>query len=225
MRNILVIGDTHEPFCHKDYLAFCLRIKNAWNCVEVVHIGDLVDNHSISFHDIDPDGYSPEEEIKKSIEKCKKWFKAFPKVKMCLGNHDRRVDRKQKNVGLPSRCFKPFREIWELPDEWETEFEYEIGGVRYIHGTGFSGENAHVKAALSGRISTVIGHVHAVGGVQYLASSKDIIFGMAVGCGVDRKSYAFSYGRDFAKKPILGCGVVSYTSKGVNAQFVPMYMR
>lgn len=225
MKNFLVIGDTHEPFCHPLYLSFCQRIQKAFNCKEVIHIGDLVDNHSISYHEVDPDGYSPEEEIKKSLEKTKRWFKAFPKVRMCLGNHDRMVDRKGKTSGLPSRVFKPFREIWELPDEWQTEFEYEIGGVRYIHGTGFSGENAHVKAALSGRISTVMGHTHTVGAVQYMASSKDVIFGMAVGCGIDRKTYAFTYGRDFVKKPILGCGVVSYTSKGVNAQFIPMHMR
>jgi len=222
---ILVIGDTHEPFCHRDYLGFCVRIRDHFKCSTVIHIGDLVDNHASSYHEHDPDGRSPLDEMALADKKLKEWFKAFPKVKMCLGNHDRMVDRKSKTVGLPSRCFKPFREIWNLPKGWETEFEYEIEGVRYIHGTGYSGENAHVKAALRNRISTVIGHIHTVGAVQYMASSRDVIFGMAVGCGIDRKSYAFSYGRDFMNKPILGCGVVDYTSKGVNAQFIPMYMR
>jgi hypothetical protein len=43
---------------------------------------------------------------------------------------------------------------------------------------------------------------------------------MNVGSGIDRKTYAFEYGRDFKKKPIIGCGVV--TDNGRFAQFFPM---
>jgi hypothetical protein len=43
---------------------------------------------------------------------------------------------------------------------------------------------------------------------------------MAVGCGVDAHTYAFEYGRDFAKKQFIGCGVV--TDKGRYAQVFPM---
>jgi len=221
-----VIGDTHEPFAHRDYLSFCVRILlDHYKCDEIVHIGDLVDNHAMSYHEHDPDGRSPADEMALADKKLKEWFKAFPKVKLCLGNHDRLPDRKRKTVGLPSRCFQPFRQIWNLPKTWECEFEYVIGDVLYKHGTGLSGENAHVKAALMNRMSTVIGHTHIVGAVQYLASPRDIIFGMNVGCGIDKKAYSFDYGRDFNKKPILGCGVVDYTPKGTNAQFIPMYMR
>jgi len=45
---------------------------------------------------------------------------------------------------------------------------------------------------------------------------------MSVGCGIDRRSYAFAYGKDFKKKPILGCGVVM--EKGRYAQFIPMQL-
>ena len=31
---------------------------------------------------------------------------------------------------------------------------------------------------------------------------------MNVGCGIDAKAYAFNYGKDSRKKPILSCGVV-----------------
>jgi hypothetical protein len=31
---------------------------------------------------------------------------------------------------------------------------------------------------------------------------------MQVGCGIDNDAYAFHYGRQFPKKPVLGCGVV-----------------
>ncbi|MCX5657960.1 MAG: hypothetical protein NTZ48_07090 [Candidatus Omnitrophica bacterium] len=85
---------------------------------------------------------------------------------------------------------------------------------------GLSGERAHIKAAEQGRQSTVIGHMHSTGAINYLVSENDRIFGMNVGCGIDRKTYAFEYGRELLKKPVLGCGVV--TDKGKYCQFFPM---
>jgi hypothetical protein len=43
-----------------------------------------------------------------------------------------------------------------------------------------------------------------------------------VACGIDRKAYAFNYGRDFKDKPVLGCGVV--LENGRIPMFVPMPM-
>lgn len=217
----MIIGDTHIPFEHPKYLDFCLSIQARVKCGTVVHIGDLIDNHALQFHhDIDPNGYSPKYEIKKSKERLKKWYKAFPKLYLCLGNHDRRVDLKGKHVGLPDVVFRPFREIWELPDKWIDGFSHVIDGVRYTHGTGLSGDSAHIKAAYQNRQSAVIGHVHHTAAINYLVSEKDRIFGMAVGCGIDRRTYAFDYGRDFVKKPVLSCGVV--TDKGKFCQIFPL---
>jgi len=38
-KSVLVVADTHIPFHHPDYLAFCKRIEKAFNCGIVVHIG------------------------------------------------------------------------------------------------------------------------------------------------------------------------------------------
>lgn len=139
---------------------------------------------------------------------------------LCLGNHDRRVDLKARHVGLPDVVFRPFRDIWELPKGWLDAFSHVIDGVQYMHGTGFSGDHAHLKAASLNRRSTVIGHTHTAGAVGYLVSERDRIFGCNVGCGINRRTYAFAYGRDFAKKPFLGCAVV--TDKGRFVQVFPM---
>jgi hypothetical protein len=130
------------------------------------------------------------------------------------------VDRKAKTVGLPRRCFAEFRDIWGLPKGWIDKFEFTIDGVLYKHGTGMSGRYAHVQAAERARQSTVIGHTHSSCGVEYLVSSKDCIFGMNVGSGVDREAYAFAYGKDFPRKPVLACGIV--TDKGRFCQTFPM---
>ncbi len=107
-----------------------------------------------------------------------------------------------------------------MPTGWRTGFSFELNGVRFIHGTGYSGDNAHMKAAAYNRQSTVIGHIHHLCTMGYTASHKDCIFGMASGCGIDRKTYSFAYERDFPKKPLIGCGVV--TDRGKYAQVFKM---
>ena len=149
-----------------------------------------------------------------------KWFKAFPKVKVCIGSHDRLVARKAITHGLPERVVKKFRDIWKLPRGWVTGWYHYIQGVRYEHGNSFGGLYPNVAACKSNRCSTVIGHRHASAGVYWDASDHDIIFGLSVGCGIDRKKYAFWYGREYKRKPILGCGLV--TENGKNARFIAM---
>ena len=215
MKNrVLVIGDTHVPFEHKDYLDFCIRIHKHFKCNKVVHIGDLVDNHAISYHEHDPNGLSPIDEYKKALGILKsEWYKAFPRVLLCRGNHDRLVDRKGKTAGLHENCLKPFREMWELPRGWVDDWSFNIDGVLCEHGLGTSGKTPHLLSATNNRVNTVIGHNHSVLGVEYTASEKDCIFGMSVGCGLDRKSYAMAYGKDCKRKPILGCGVILDSGK------------
>lgn len=215
-----MIADTHIPFERPDYLSFCIKIFDRCKCKTIVHIGDLVDFHAISYHEHDPNGKSAADEIEEADKHLRLWFNAFPEIYLCKGNHDRLVDRQGRTNGLPNRVLKSFREIWQLPSGWYDAFSWEIFGVRYTHGTGLSGQHAHIKAAEQNRQSTVIGHTHSGGGqISYLVSENDRIWGMNVGCGIDRKTYAFEYGRDFIKKPVLGCGVV--TDKGKYCQFFP----
>lgn len=221
-QNVLVIGDTHIPFEHRNYLEFCKQTQKKFKCNTIVHIGDLVDNHAISFHDKDPDGRSAADEAKEADKSLKKWFKAFPKVKVVEGNHCALVARKAYYHYIPKRAIKTFKEIWNLPTGWEYAYDYDINRVRYFHGMGYSGKYAHKQAVSDNRQSTVMGHIHTNAGVEWTASDKDILFGMAVGCGIDRKKYAFRYARDFVRKPILGCGVVM--ENGRHAQFIPMKM-
>ena len=92
---------------------------------------------------------------------------------------------------------------------WQDNWDWYIHGVRFTHGTNYSGENAHIKLACDSRQSAVMGHTHSFLGTGYTASAKDCIFGMNVGCLIDHYAYAFAYGRECKKKPVLGCGVVT----------------
>lgn len=213
-----MLGDTHIPFERKDYLDFCVQIKRKYKCQKVVHIGDLVDNHAINYHEHDPDGRSPKDEFDKAKERIKKWIKAFPEVLICRGNHDDLVSRKGRTYGFPSLVFKEFNEIWGLPKSWVLKWNHTINGIRFEHGTGYSGLYPQAQASKNNRQNTVIGHCHSVAGVIYSANDISLIYGMSVGCGIDRKQYAFWYGKDFKNKPILGCGV---TIDGI-PKFEPM---
>lgn len=208
MDKVLVIGDTHLPFEKEGYLDFCIGVYHKWGLNKVVHIGDVVDNHAISYHEHDPNGLSPADEMEETDKHLKEWFKAFPKVTICRGNHDRLVDRKGRTSGLPERCFKDFRDIWEFPKGWRDEWEVQIDGVIYKHGLGYSGKRPHALAAIDAGQPCVIGHFHSILAVEEIVTNKTAKFGMSVGCGVDRKKYAFRYGKDMRFKPIVGCGVV-----------------
>jgi predicted phosphodiesterase len=220
MNNVLVVGDPHIPFEHEGYLDFCKKTYKKYNCNIVVCIGDLVDNHAISYHEHDPDGLSPRDELVLAKKKIQKWVKAFPKVKICRGNHDLLFHRKAITHGIPLEATKSFQDIFELPKEWEYEYFYMIDDVKYEHGLKRSGKYAHIKASQQNMQSTVIGHLHSNAGVGWSANDLKIVFGMAVGCGIDRNSYAMKYGTSFVSKPILSCGIV--LDNGKYPQVIPM---
>jgi predicted phosphodiesterase len=206
--NVLIIGDTHLPFEIEGYLDFCKKLEKDYQCSKIIHIGDLVDNHCVSFHDHDPDGHSPGDEYKMALDKCEEWYKAFPIVKICIGNHDRLPFRKAFTAGLPKNWLKSYQEMFNSPNTWKWDFIHREFGVIYQHGTGLSGEMASINAARENRQSTVLGHLHTVCNTRFLASNKDLIFGMNVGCGIDHHKYAFAYGRENTRKPVISAGIV-----------------
>jgi hypothetical protein len=88
------------------------------------------------------------------------------------------------------------------------EEQIEIDGVLYHHGETANGVNGFRNDAKQRMQCTVSGHNHSNLGVSYTASDRELVWGMAVGCGVNQKHLAFAYGRHFKLKPIIGCGVV-----------------
>ncbi len=216
-RIVGIIGDTHIPFTHPDYLDFCKGTFADYGVNEVVHIGDLVDNHAISYHEADPDGMSAGDELEASRAALKPWFDTFPRVKWVTGNHDKLPGRKAHTHGIPRQMLR--RNIYGIPDTWENAESFEIDGVLYCHGIGAGGINGHRVLAQKRGMSCVIGHLHTSAGVAYTATHSGLQrFGLNVGCGIDHKSYAMEYAKEFGR-PTLGCGVVI---DGKYAAFVPM---
>ena len=56
VRNVLIIGDLHEPFCLDSYLDWCIEQYEIYQCNQVIYIGDIIDNHFSSYHETSADG-------------------------------------------------------------------------------------------------------------------------------------------------------------------------
>lgn len=217
-KRTLTIGDLHLPFVHPKYLRFCQDMAAKYDAERIVFIGDVVDWHSVSYHEVDPDGLSAGDEMKLTRRMLKRWVAAFPKADVCIGNHDARLHRKMMTHGMPAGALRSYKDLWETPGwNWGEEFVHD--GVKYTHGTGLSGQTAALYRAMRNRISVVIGHTHSFGGVQYHASENDLIFGLNVGCGIDIRAYSFAYAAPFVNRPTLGCGLVVSDHE---AYFLPM---
>ena len=217
---VLVIPDLQIPYEHPDALDFVLAVGGAVDFTRVVCVGDEVDQMALSRFDPDPDGDSAGTELTNTVARLRDWYDLFPHVEVCESNHTNRVYKKAFAAGIPGRYIRSIGEWLEAPDTWSWAQHIDIDGVRYEHGDAQGGMYAARNLAIRNRQSTVIGHHHSHGGVFYVSNDDEMIFGMNVGCLIDRNSVAFKYGRHAAFKPTLGCGVVI---NGV-PYFVPMLL-
>ncbi len=214
-----VFGDVHFPFDHPNYLRFLQDTFRKHKVSQIICTGDLVDNHALSRHQTEGCAKGPYDELDMALVRVRRYARSFPKLKMCIGNHDTIIKRQAATVGIGARFLKPYDELLELPSTWEIADEHMIDGVLYKHGINCLGKDGALNAAIQERMSTVVGHSHSFGGCKYSANKREIIFGMNVGCGIDIDAYAFAYGEHAKFRPTLGCGIV-YNSG--HATFVPM---
>lgn len=202
--SVLFVGDLHAPFVLEGYLEFNLELQKKYNCGTIIFAGDIIDAHSWSFHTADVDGMSVKDELNAAISQLSDWYKAFPEATVLYGNHDLRIARKAKEYGLSQLFLKYFGDIIDAPKEWKFTHELYKDKVLYIHG---SNGNA-IKRATEMRHSVAQGHLHSEAFASWSVSEIDSIFGLQVGCGVDRRTYAFEYASPMTKKPIISSGLV-----------------
>jgi hypothetical protein len=219
---ILVMSDGQEPFGHKDALAFYVWIAERWNPTKIVNVGDEIDNHCLSRYFKNPDGYSAGYELKHAVAALKPFYKEFPNVHVCTSNHTERPYDRAFEAGIPRSFLKEINEVLEAPPGWKWADKWVIDGVAYVHGHKEipGGKNAIRTAAEQYPRSVVFGHMHSSAGVEFHATSETLRFAMCVGCMIDHKAYAFTYGSKCLHKPILGCGIV-YKNIPI---FIPMIL-
>lgn len=208
MSRVLVIGDIHEPVSRKGYMQFCKDLYKEWDCDTVVFIGDIVDWSAISFHANNPEAPGPIDEYKLALERVQKWYGAFPKAIVCIGNHDARPRRLAESVNIPAKLLRDYNKQWETP-KWKWVLSTIIDNVFYCHGHKKGGGKTPAwNLSLKMGMSVCLGHYHSRGGINWSANPLRRWFGMDVGCGVDDAAYAFAYAAEQVTRSILGAGII-----------------
>lgn len=211
MSRVLAFSCTHCPAMKKGYVPFLKAVQKKYNTNTTVHIGDMVDWASISYHPKAPSLKNSAEEYHKAFKQVQELYKAFPVATWLIGNHDALTERHADDVGLPMEVFRDYASMWGVK-KWKVIPRFghiKIDGVIYQHGDrGRGGKQAAVMNMQSEFNSVVQGHYHGQAGVWYAANQHVCTFGMQVGCGVDHEAESMKYGKKYNQKPIVGCGVV-----------------
>ena len=100
-KSVLIVSDTHLPFAVPELIPFLKLLKKKYKPDRVIHIGDEVDKHAMSFHDSDPDLPSAGDELKLSIPIIQELEKMFPKMDLLDSNHGSLIYRRALKHGIP----------------------------------------------------------------------------------------------------------------------------
>ncbi len=205
---VLVISDTHVPYHHKDIYTFLSALKDHIDPDKVVHIGDEVDKHNMSFHDSDPDLMSAGDELKAAIKGLQPLYEMFPEVDLVDSNHGSMIYRKGKHHGIPRKYLKDYGDVLDAPQDWtwHQELNLNCGGnkVRFRH----QFKKNILQAAREEGVCVVQGHFHSDFTIAYFGNSDRLSWGMTIGCLIDDDSLAFAYNKTTIARPIIGCGAI-----------------
>jgi len=207
-KKILVISDMHLPYQHKDSITFLKEIKKQFKPDTTISIGDLLDQHALSFHDSSPELYSAGMELDKAKEYVRELESVFPKLIEVDSNHSSMIYRRALKHGLPKAYLKNYGDFLETRKwKWVDDLTLTMSnGQRCFFTHGRSADVLKVSQTMG--MSAVQGHYHTKFVISYWANPDNLFFGMNVGCLIDQKSMAFNYAKNFKTRFILGCGII-----------------
>ena len=207
-KTILVISDMHLPYQHKDSIKFLKEIKKEFKPDTTISIGDLLDQHALSFHDSSPELYSAGMELDKAKEYVKELESIFPKLIEVDSNHSSMIYRRALKHGLPRAYLKEYGDFSETKKwKWIDDSTLTMSnGQRCFFTHGRSADILKVSQTMG--MSAVQGHYHTKFVISWWANPDNLFFGMNVGCLIDQKSMAFNYAKNFRTRFIIGCGII-----------------
>ena len=158
-KSVLIISDTHIPY-HVPELMDFLKLLKKNKPDKIIHIGDEVDKHAMSFHDSDPDLPSAGDELKLSLPVIKELEKIFPKMDLVDSNHGSLVYRRALKHGIPKAYLRDYNEFLDVGKGWkwhdDLTIDTPLGKVYFCHG----------KTADVLKISTIYGYVMCSGSLS-----------------------------------------------------------
>ena len=206
---ILFISDLHIPFHHEDSFDFLRHLKQKYNPTRVICLGDELDKNSLSYHEKNPDLYSPGHELQVSIPFIHELEEIFPKMDILESNHGSLVWRKAQSSGIPKHYIKSYQDVLGVGDGWKWRFDMVIdlpdGSQCYVH----HGKTSDiVKLSQTMSMHAVSGHFHEKFKIDFWANPQGLYWGMSVGCLIDDNPLAFNYNNVNLKRPLIGTGLV-----------------
>lgn len=206
MKNTLIISDTHFPYHHPDTFKFLAALKKKHRFKIIKHTGDMVDNHTGSFHEIEYGTLSAKEEHVKAKEAVQQLYKMFPDMTVIIGNHGSMSYRKGKAAGIPEDHLKSYNEMYEVNWNWTDKDYFKINdndNCLLVHSMGtntLSNARNHSHCSMQG-------HHHSRYGIEYFADTNQLRWSMTMGCLIDMHHPAFNYAsKATLNRPIIGCG-------------------
>lgn len=209
-KRFLVMSDAHYPYQHRDTLRFYKAVKDAYQITDVKNVGDIVDNHMMSYHEYETDALGPREEYLSARACLQELEETFPEMTISAGNHCSLSSRKAKTAGIPLDFLRDYNDLYGLKGGWKWVDDelFDMGNGQMCYLTHSVAANTRVNAYKFSHCS-VQGHHHGEFCISYYADQLSLRWAMSVGCTIDHHAPAMRYGSNNRnKKPILGCGVI-----------------
>jgi hypothetical protein len=200
-------------------LEFCRYVKRHFKIPDAncICVGDETDQHFGGMYPKDPNvPLSASSELEQARDTLRKWYAAFPEMKLCISNHGTRWVRKATAAEIPSQLLRAYEEIIQSPPgwKWQKHWRFETKYPFLVeHGDDWGGQYPHRMAAIHNGVSTVMGHHHSIAGIEHIKTTGMRVWGFVTGCLVDVESFAFEYGKKYKFKPLLGIGVILDSGK------------
>ena len=209
-KKVMVIGDMHIPYHHKESMSFLRALKKKYKGFDlVVNIGDELDQHAISMHDSDPDLPSAGDELKLAKTHVKELEKIFPDMTLVDSNHSSLVYRRALKYGLPKAYLKHYNEFLGVGKGWKWVDDLTISlndGSRCFFTHGMSANVLQIAQKMG--MHAVQGHYHSKASIQYYSNPDNLNWAMQTGCLTNQQSLAFGYSKNFKDRFICSSAVI-----------------
>jgi len=206
MKDTLVISDTHFPYQHPDTFKFLEAIADVYDIQQVKHTGDMVDNHTGSYHEIEYGTLSAKEEHRQAKKNVQRLYELFPEMNVIIGNHGSMSYRKAKTAGIPEEHLKSYNDMYDVDWNWMDKDYFKVDKYNSCLLVHTMGANT-LSNARNHSHHSIQGHHHGKFGIEYFGDTEVLRWSMTVGCLINPHHPAFNYGAGATlNRPILGCG-------------------
>jgi hypothetical protein len=219
----LVIPDLQAPAHHPDALAFLCAVRDKYQPINIVCIGDEIDLNWLSDFAKLPEIDQPHSEFAAAQSFCRSLFSEFQTCTSLTSNHVHgRFDRARTRGRIPPGFMRPIEDLIDAPIGWSWHTEIKMGDILFRHGHKDLMNLKRVileeiPAQLGRHYSLILGHYHTRFGVATpdLKVGDKLYYGAFTGCLVDPRHPFFGYSRGYEK---LGTIVI------VHGRVVPVAM-